>query len=194
MNRFTVLVVEDHADMQWLETAVLQNAGIETMLACDGVEALELLRSQPPPDAIVTDIDMPRMNGHQLIAALAEIPALRGIPIVVASSRTDVEPRVSGVFASITRPFNAERFASTVTEACRVGREWKHRRATALRAIDSVRSGIDDVRRRLGLHALAEADVETMASGLVRVGRESGDDELLAVLMTLLDIIVGRDA
>jgi two-component system chemotaxis response regulator CheY len=192
MEKFTVLVVDDSPDMQWLETAVLQKAGIETLLACDGTEALEVLRSQPPPDAIVTDIDMPRMNGHQLIAALAEIPALRGIPIVVASSRTDVEPRVSGVFASITRPFNSERFASTVTEACPAGREWKHRRANALRAIDSMHSGIDDVRRWLGLPALAEADVETMASGLVRVGRESGDDELLAALMTLLGVIVGR--
>jgi len=85
MSKFRVLVVDDYPDMQWLLTATLERSGINTSIACDGMEALEVLAAGDPPDAIVTDIDMPGMNGIQLIERLGLDDRLRGVPIIVAS-------------------------------------------------------------------------------------------------------------
>ena len=76
---FHILVVEDNANMRKLMQAVLSQNGYEPILACDGVEALELL-DKKHVDLIVLDIMMPRMDGYEftenLRASGCEIPIL----------------------------------------------------------------------------------------------------------------------
>jgi len=62
-----VLIVEDNEDSRYLLEKILQAYGHEIMAAADGVEALEQALAQPP-DIIVSDILMPRMDGYQLCA------------------------------------------------------------------------------------------------------------------------------
>lgn len=65
----TVLVVDDSEDLRDLVGLYLGDLGLEVRMAGDGAEALEAVRAAPP-DAVLTDMEMPRMNGMQLAAAL----------------------------------------------------------------------------------------------------------------------------
>lgn len=76
---FHIMVVEDNANMRKLMQAVLSQNGYEPILACDGVEALEIL-DRKHVDLIVLDIMMPRMDGYEFTETLrssgCEIPIL----------------------------------------------------------------------------------------------------------------------
>jgi diguanylate cyclase (GGDEF)-like protein/PAS domain S-box-containing protein len=77
-----VLVADDDAAGRYLLESVLRSAGHEVVSACDGVEAMKKAR-EVKPDAIVTDVLMPRMDGYKLCVRLKNDPGLRDVPILV---------------------------------------------------------------------------------------------------------------
>lgn len=83
----TILVAEDDARLRKLMVLRLRDAGYEVATAADGVEALEKAR-QSPPDAIVSDVLMPRMDGFKLCQAVRQDPRLLAVPVVLTSSAT----------------------------------------------------------------------------------------------------------
>jgi DNA-binding response OmpR family regulator len=87
---------------------MLQAAGYQTLAACDGVEALELLRTNPV-NLILTDIAMPRMNGYQLHAQVSQDPRWVSIPFIYLTARVlDSDIRYGkelGVDDYLTKPF-----------------------------------------------------------------------------------------
>jgi CheY-like chemotaxis protein len=87
---YAVLLVEDDpADALLMEEALGRPGLARTVSrAGDGVAALEYLRdpANPRPDLIVLDLNMPRMNGRELLGALKEDPRLRAIPVVVLTT------------------------------------------------------------------------------------------------------------
>ena len=89
---FTVLIVDDSPAMRSFVKRVLDLSGFD-MSTCheagNGKEALELLANEWV-DVILTDINMPVMNGEQLVQSLAASDSLRSIPVIVVSTdRTD---------------------------------------------------------------------------------------------------------
>jgi CheY-like chemotaxis protein len=67
----TVLLVEDEVSVRSLSRFILQQGGYKVLEACDGQEALEVVaRHNGPIDLLVTDVEMPKMGGHQLAEAL----------------------------------------------------------------------------------------------------------------------------
>ena len=90
-----VLVVEDSPVAGELERRILLAAGYDTELAHDGVEALEVLR-QREWDLVISDVDMPRMDGFELTARLRADPRLRGIPVIIVTSRDSADYRRRG--------------------------------------------------------------------------------------------------
>jgi two-component system, chemotaxis family, response regulator Rcp1 len=89
-----ILMVEDNDGDVFLTTEALKGAKIVNCLhvARDGVEALAFLRRQGPhadaprPDLILLDLNLPRMDGRQVLAEIKSDPALRSIPVVVLTS------------------------------------------------------------------------------------------------------------
>ncbi|SDD73698.1 ATP-binding protein [Desulfuromonas thiophila] len=77
----TVLVVDDSADNRYYLQALLQGHGLNVAEAADGAAALALARQQPP-DLVISDILMPRMDGYQLCRAFRADAALRAIPFI----------------------------------------------------------------------------------------------------------------
>jgi DNA-binding response OmpR family regulator len=103
----SILVVDDHpAVLEGLRIA-LEGAGYEVLLAKDGVEALDVLQSQPV-DLILADIAMPRMNGYQLYERVRENPEWFMLPFLFLSARTlDSDVRYGkglGVDDYLTKP------------------------------------------------------------------------------------------
>ena len=104
-----VLVVEDAPIIRELERSILSRAGYEVETACDGEEALERLNDHVP-DLVLSDVDMPRMDGFALTEAIRAHPELNGVPVLLLTSRTDAEGRERGEDAGCDGYLVKERF------------------------------------------------------------------------------------
>lgn len=87
-----ILIVDDHAPVIRVLKLGIEEAGYEVDTASNGSECLVKLCSGQP-DFLVTDIDMPRMSGKELCHAIEEQFPDREFPIVVLTSRTEMEHR-----------------------------------------------------------------------------------------------------
>lgn len=84
----TILVVDDSITTRTLERGILESHGYRVLLCVDGVDALARLRAPGVEvDLIVADVEMPRMDGFALLAAIRNDPILAGIPVVMMTSR-----------------------------------------------------------------------------------------------------------
>ncbi|SMH56926.1 response regulator [Maritimibacter sp. HL-12] len=107
-----VLAVDDSRTMRDMLRLALTGAGIEAHLAEDGMHGLERLDELPPPDAIITDINMPRMDGFGFIDAVRGRETLRAVPILVLTTESAAElkarARAAGATGWIVKPFDPE--------------------------------------------------------------------------------------
>ena len=87
-----ILIVDDHAPVIRVLKLGIEDAGFEVDSASNGAECLARLCAGPP-DFLITDIDMPRMSGKELCLAIEEQFPGRTFPIVVLTSRTEMEHR-----------------------------------------------------------------------------------------------------
>jgi len=83
---------------------------MKAIVAKDGLEALEILQNPAElPDVILTDVEMPRMDGYELLASLKKQETLREIPVVMITSRAGEKHRKKafdlGVSEYLTKPF-----------------------------------------------------------------------------------------
>ncbi|MFN7941865.1 MAG: response regulator [Thermoanaerobaculia bacterium] len=93
-----VLLVDDSRVTRELERRLLEDAGFAVELADDGDEALRRLEAEPF-DVLVTDIEMPRLDGYELAARLRRSERFARLPIVVVSTRDRPEQRLRGLRA-----------------------------------------------------------------------------------------------
>lgn len=91
-----VLLVEDSPTTRALEQDILESAGYDVMIAADGEQAWRLLREHGA-DLVVTDVEMPRMDGFSLCRAIRDHPRLGALPVVLVTSRASDEDRHRGV-------------------------------------------------------------------------------------------------
>jgi putative two-component system response regulator len=108
-KRATVLVVDDSEDVRNLFLTALK-AEYDVKLAGSGSEALFHADTEPLPDIILLDIQMPAPNGYEVCAQLKANPALCNIPVIFVSARTDVKDQGRGLALGavdyITKPFS----------------------------------------------------------------------------------------
>lgn len=113
-----VLAVDDSRTMRDMVRLALSGAGIEAQVAEDGVHGLEVLGEMTPPDAIITDINMPRMDGFQFIDAVRAKDDYRAIPILVLTTESAAEmklrAREAGATGWIVKPFDPEKLVKAV--------------------------------------------------------------------------------
>jgi two-component system, cell cycle sensor histidine kinase and response regulator CckA len=111
----TVLVVEDDETVRRMTVRALGEAGYGTLEAGDGQDALDLVRERPdPPDLVVTDLGMPRMDGHELARRLrADHPKL---PVLLISGHVhpDPAPAGDGHWPLLRKPFPPEELVRCV--------------------------------------------------------------------------------
>jgi two-component system chemotaxis response regulator CheY len=96
----------------------LAGAGYEVIEAGDGREALAKAQSARAVHAVVTDVNMPQMNGIELVAALRKLAAFNGIPIVCLTTESDEgvkqQARAAGASGWIMKPFRPEQLLAVV--------------------------------------------------------------------------------
>lgn len=95
---FSIMLVEDSPVILNLLSMMLRQQGYSVDTARDGVEALEKLRKSPV-DLVITDVNMPRMDGFKLIAKLRAGDNHPKVPIIVLSTEGEEYDRISGLNA-----------------------------------------------------------------------------------------------
>lgn len=93
-----ILVVDDSLATRELERSILETAGFKVDTARDGVEALKLCQ-QRRPDLVLSDVEMPNMDGFRLSAAIRQDERLNNLPIIIVSSRDSEDDRRRGMEA-----------------------------------------------------------------------------------------------
>lgn len=119
---YKVMIVDDSAGMRKMIHRVLMLSGFETSTcteADDGMDALEKLQTHPV-DVILTDINMPRMTGEELIERMALHPLHSKIPVLVISTdRSDerLQRMMSlGARGYVTKPFSPETLGTALSQ------------------------------------------------------------------------------
>jgi len=115
-----ILVVDDEATVRRIMRVSLSKAGYRVKVADNGEAALAAIRAQPP-DVLITDIEMPRMDGRALCAAIKKEFPYRSFPIFVVTSLTEREHRDwSEEFPNlffIEKPVSIRRLTAQLTES-----------------------------------------------------------------------------
>ncbi len=109
-EQITVLIVDDSPSVRQVNSNLVKNAGWQPILARDGLEALEVIQAfRELPDIILTDVEMPRMDGYELLASLKRQEVLREIPVIMITSRAGEKHRRKafdlGVSEYLTKPY-----------------------------------------------------------------------------------------
>jgi len=117
----TILVVDDSATTRSLVAAYLAGwRDLEVLEAASGFEALRVLPTRPV-DLIVTDINMPDINGLELISFLRANPNYRRVPVLIISTENSAEDRKRGLELGaagyLVKPFGAEALRAAVDAA-----------------------------------------------------------------------------
>jgi two-component system, chemotaxis family, chemotaxis protein CheY len=104
----TILCVDDSPSMRQTIKLTLAVSGYRILEAVDGLDGLDKARNHEI-DLVITDLNMPRMDGLEFINALRQMPAFKGVPIVFVTTESDQAKRASaraaGATAWILKPF-----------------------------------------------------------------------------------------
>ncbi|WP_210270221.1 response regulator [Aureimonas sp. ME7] len=113
----TILTVDDSRTMRQLLNGALSDAGFSVVQAEDGVHGLEVLEGCEP-DVIVTDVNMPRMDGLTFIERLRADAGRRAIPILVLTTENDAakkaRAKAAGATGWIVKPFDARKLVDAI--------------------------------------------------------------------------------
>lgn len=116
-----VLTVDDSRTMREMVAFTLKSAGYDVVEAGDGQQALTALTSNKV-DLVITDLNMPVMDGLTLIRRVRAIPANRTLPILMLTTESDdkkkAEGRAAGATGWIVKPFNPDKLVSVVQKVC----------------------------------------------------------------------------
>jgi two-component system chemotaxis response regulator CheY len=115
----TILTVDDSPSIRQMIKVVLEPAGHTVIEAGDGAQGLEKAKAARPA-LVITDLNMPVMNGLELIKALRTVPTLAGLPIVFLTTESNdaikQQAKAAGATGWITKPFKPEQLLTVVSK------------------------------------------------------------------------------
>ena len=114
----TVLVVDDSPTMRQMVAFTLTSAGYQVVEAGNGKEAVGKVNGGAKPDLVVTDLNMPEMDGITLIKEIRKMPALKFTPILMLTTEAADDKKKAGQAAGATgwivKPFNPEQMMAVI--------------------------------------------------------------------------------
>jgi len=112
-----IMTVDDSTSMRQMVKATLRSAGYDVVEYADGQEALEYARENPV-DLVITDVNMPRMDGITLVSELRSLPTYRLTPLLLLTTESSMEKKMEGKKAGATgwivKPFNPAQLLATL--------------------------------------------------------------------------------
>jgi two-component system chemotaxis response regulator CheY len=115
-----ILAVDDSVSMRQMVAFTLQGAGHDVSEAVDGMDALKVAQAQGSFDLIISDINMPNMDGIALVKQLRTIAAFKFTPILMLTTESAEDKKGEGKAAGATgwiiKPFNPEQLLTTIAK------------------------------------------------------------------------------
>nr|MBI3614078.1 response regulator [Nitrospirota bacterium] len=115
-----ILIVDDSATMRQMVSFTLASAGFEVVEAGDGKEAVGKLNAGAKPNLVITDLNMPNMDGISLIKAVRAMPSFKFTPVLMLTTESDEgkkkEGQAAGATGWIVKPFNPEQMLKVVAK------------------------------------------------------------------------------
>jgi two-component system chemotaxis response regulator CheY len=115
----SIISVDDSATMRKMVSFTLKAAGYDVLEASDGADALNVLKTKSV-DLVLSDINMPNMNGLELTRQLRRQPAFSRTPIILLTTESDpgkkAEGRAAGATGWIIKPFNQEQLLAVIAK------------------------------------------------------------------------------
>jgi two-component system chemotaxis response regulator CheY len=112
-----ILTVDDSTSMRQMVRATLESAGYRVVEAVDGQEALDFARQQSV-DLVISDVNMPRMDGIRLVSELRGLSSYRLTPLLLLTTESSQEKKMEGKKAGATgwivKPFNPTQLLATL--------------------------------------------------------------------------------
>jgi DNA-binding response OmpR family regulator len=112
-----VLIVEDEADLAWLEQFYLEAAGYEVRIAPEGATAVRAIQEYGP-DVLVLDVMVPNMDGWTILARARELPGAHRLRVILvsamSSSRVEEQVEAFGVREVLMKPFDMDELVRAV--------------------------------------------------------------------------------
>ena len=114
----TILTVDDSRTMRDMLRLALCDAGLNVIQAEDGVHGVEVLEATPSVDVIITDINMPRMDGYGFIEHVRRTASHRATPILVLTTESEpakkLRARNAGATGWIVKPFDPDKLLAAI--------------------------------------------------------------------------------
>lgn len=118
-----ILIVDDSSSMRQMVSFTLKDAGYEVIEAVDGQDALDKLQSERELAMMITDLNMPRLDGIGLIRATRESSMHRFIPIIMLTTESQdckkQEGKAAGATGWIVKPFKPEQLVAVVKKVAK---------------------------------------------------------------------------
>jgi chemosensory pili system protein ChpA (sensor histidine kinase/response regulator) len=132
---YTVLIVDDSLSMRHVLSMAVRKAGWNAVPARDGLEALEIIdRGTEPPDLVLLDIEMPRMDGFEFLSTVRARTKHAGLPIVMLTSRGGAKHRDKakslGVTDYMVKPFQEDTLIVNIDRLVKESRQGNRRAAS----------------------------------------------------------------
>lgn len=117
-----VLAVDDSASMRQMVSATLESKGFKVTMAGDGEEALKIAQTSAF-SLVITDVNMPKMDGITLVKRLRQLPSYKFTPLLLLTTESAPEMKSKGKAAGATgwlvKPFDPDRLLQTVDKVVR---------------------------------------------------------------------------
>lgn len=115
----TILIVDDSASLRQVVTIALKGAGYSVIEAGDGQEALRKLNGQKV-HLIITDVNMPNMDGITFVKAAKQLPAYKFTPVIMLTTETGADKKAAGQAAGakawVVKPFQPAQMLAAVSK------------------------------------------------------------------------------
>lgn len=113
-----ILTIDDSKTMRDMLMLTLSDAGYDVIQAVDGEDGVNVLKGGERVDVVITDINMPKMDGYEVIRQLRKDPANKTLPILVLTTESDTDKRgiarEAGATGWMVKPFDPERLVQTI--------------------------------------------------------------------------------
>ena len=115
----TILIVDDSASLRQVVAIALKGGGSDVLEACDGKDALGKLSGQKI-HLIISDVNMPNMNGIEFVKAVKQLPNYKFTPIIMLTTESQEdkkqEGQAAGAKAWVVKPFKPEQMLAAVAK------------------------------------------------------------------------------
>lgn len=187
--RALIMLVDDNAKLLSGLKLRLEMKGYQVLLAYDGDEALNLLKSTKP-DLIVADVMMPRLNGWELFSRVRDDPRLASIPFIFLTARSDEisiqQGKALGAEDYITKPFKADELIASING--------KLHRASQLARLSAIHTGESDLSIIESKNLCIDLSAHRVEKNGEEIGLTPTEFELLAYLAKNAGQVCSLDA